>query len=244
MPLTSEFEEILKSQGFNFNQRAIAREIQSILQQKEPAGEVVIDESWDKNWDIDNAHIWAVIDLMKKSGYWEVIPEMFGNKIVCMAARKSSKVMKRKISEKRIGSIKRESEEYRVASMTLSDVSINQKMLMQEVSGSVDLSERFNLIKNPYAGWLPSDKFAAAGHVFKPDEGILNTISEALPDICIDLIMAMMYEDLRGNPKSRPSIQAFPYWIKGWVKRNSEKMKATAAAEDHSDNLTSLLDNY
>lgn len=245
MPLISEFEKIIKSGGFDFNKRAIAREIQSILQQQDAIGTVIINSSrWASDWNLSESEIWAVIDEMIALGFWENMSDMAGETLVCRALSDSSKAIKRANKKKTLNSIKRESSEYRAATMKLADINIESKMMVSDLIGTVDLSERFNLIKQPYSGWLPSDRFAAAGHVFKPDAGILNNIAESYPDISLDLIMVKMYEDLRSNPESRPSLRAFPYWINKWVEKSVEKLRVSSELEDHSSNIDNLLNNY
>lgn len=245
MSITLELTRALSKLGLDFQARAIAREIDAMLQDGKKPGRLLIDVAgWAGEWAVNGDDIWAVIQQLESSGFWQIQDELSGQVLHCPLITGSSKALARTKKRNVMDAVKRQSSEHRAHDMSLSDANLAERSKVADVVEHIPLETRFVQLANPYAGWLPSDRYAAIGMVFRPDAALVDKLRSQFTAIDIDLALALMYEDLRECPHHRPSITAFGYWMPNWIKKNEARLTLDQKQHEQNVQLDSLLDIY
>ena len=245
MSITLELTRALSKLGLSFQERGIAREIDALLHAEQQPGRIGVNVSeWACQWGVMPEDIWRVIQAMEGVGFWQTYDDIGGQVLHCPLLTGSSKALAKTKKRSAMAAVKQKSAEQRAVDMSLSDVNLTERSLMADVIEHIPLESRFARLSDPYAGWLPADRYAAIGMVFKPDSALLEKLSSQFPSIDMDLALAMMYEDLRECPHHRPSVSAFGYWMPNWIKKNESRLTLDQQKAAQSAQLDSLLDSY
>jgi hypothetical protein len=245
MSITSELTKSLEKAQAGFLERAIAREIDAMLHDQTPMGKITINAStWSLDWGVDQAKIWAVIEALVATGFWQTLSGMTGELLICSTIADSAKSIGKVRKKASMGAVKQKSSEQRANNMSLSDANLAERSKMAEVVEQMPFEQRFDSLRRGFDGWLPSDRYSAAGMVFRPDGAMIEKLGEQFPSIDMALALATMYEDLRECPHDRPSIAAFVYWMPNWLKKNTARLTTALQGEQHSKQLPTLLDDY
>ncbi len=245
MSITSELTKSLEKAKAGFLERAIAREIDAKLHDQAPMGKIIIDaNAWSLDWGIDPAKIWKVIESVTATGFWETLSGMDGELLICSSIADSAKSIAKGRKKTNMAAVKQKSSEDRAVNMSLEDANPVVRSKMAEVVEQLPFEQRFDRLRKGYDGWFPSDRYSAAGMVFRPDAAMLEKLSEQFPSIDMALALSTMYEDLRECPNDRPSIAAFVYWMPNWLKKNAARLALALQSDQHSKKLDELLDDY
>ena len=231
--------------GLDFQGRAIAREIDSMMQDGKQPGRLLIDAAlWASEWGLSTDTVWAVIQKLETSGFWQIQDDLGGQVLHCPLITGSSKALAKSKKRNVMDAVKRQSAEHRANDMSLSDANLLERSKVSDVVETIPLETRFVQLSNPYAGWLPSDRYAAIGMVFRPDAALIEKLKAQFSSIDIDLTLSLMYEDLRECPHHRPSVTAFGYWMPNWIKKNESRLILDQQQHEQNEQLDSLLDSY
>lgn len=245
MSIELDLTKTLTDLGMSFIERAVARELLAQLMVGKAIGSMDLDvPTLASEWSVGEREVWSVIHRLVDVDFWEVSSGCSGEVLVCQALAGSAKAIGKARKTARMRSLKKDASEDRASKLTLADANIANRSLFAEVAEVIPLADRFEILKRPYGGWLPSSAYAASGVVFKPDAAMINKLRTKHPDLDIDLAFALMYEDLRECPRDRPSMESFSYWIPNWINKNSERLVSQAVSEAKVNQFDALLDDY
>jgi hypothetical protein len=245
MSITSELTKSLEMAQAGFLDRAIAREIDAMLHDQASMGKLIIDaNAWSLDWGIDPARVWKVIEALVTTGFWKTLSGMEGELLVCPAIADSAKSIGKVRKKASMSAVKQKSSEQRANNMSLSDANLAERSKMAEVVETMPFEQRFEILRKGFDGWFPSDRYSAAGMVFRPDIATIEKLAEQFPSIDMTLALATMYEDLRECAHDRPSIVSFVYWMPNWLKKNTARLTTALQSDQHSKQLPTLLDDY
>jgi hypothetical protein len=245
MSITNELTKALHAAGLDFQGRAIAREIDAMLHDSKTLGRLTLNAtSWAAQWLTSVDQIWSVIQQLEARGFWQIQDELQGQVLSCPLITGSSKAIGKTKKRANMSAVKKQSSEHRAVEMGLSDTDLGQRSMMREIVECIPAETRFIQLSNPYEGWLPSDRYAAIGMIFRPETALIEKLKQQFTSIDMDLALSLMYEDLRECPHHRPSVATFGYWMPKWIKNNQDRLTLNQQQHEQSAKLDSLLDDY
>lgn len=245
MSIDAELTKCMLESKFSFMERAIARELLSLLTESKTIGSHhLVTNQWADEWMVEEAIIWKVIQAIEIKGIWEVVSGMDGDLLVSKAIGGAAKSISKAKKNASLKAIKNRSCTERATDLTLSDANIAHRSMFAEVVQTIPFEDRFTALRKPYDGWLPCATYTASGMVYRPDAALIDRLRREHPALDMELAFALMYEDLRDAKRDRPSMDAFGYWIRNWLKSNTERLIVAADATAHSAAIDSLLEQY
>lgn len=245
MSINADLNKLIESAGFDFLERAVARELAILLTESPTIGSIpLVAEQWAQEWGQDQELIWSVIAKLELRGLWKHSQGMEGDVLVSKSLEQSVKLIQKRRKTHNMKQIKSGSSSDKIMNTCLESEKIEIKSLFGEVAERLELDVRYVELKKHYSGWLPTSAFGANGQIYRPDAKLIEKLCEEFPDLDLELGLSMMYEDLRQHHKDRPSIDAMGYWMRRWLSRNAKNIVRAASEEQVSEQLNSLLDNY
>lgn len=211
---------------FNFQQRAIARELSEMLCAKSAKEGLELDvDKMSAEWDVSPQAIWRVVDDLAAEGFW-YRNELRDTLVLKLSPKSRSMSPKAAAKKKPKVDVQKAAEAARAAGMRLSDVRSASSATWRRIAEE----ERSEYIMKGYAGSFPSSAFYMNGATYAPDQAMTERLQAEYEGKDIEQAYVMMFEELR-SPLKRPSVARFPYWIYAWMKKRVNDIPSSVRAE-------------
>lgn len=232
----------LTHENITFLEKSMARELsQLMLRSKEP-GRIAIDaQAWSSTWQINEECIWACLEKLSDEKFWIIdMNNPAGPYLVSDQVKTTSKAAYRSKKKQTSRSIRALAEVERTDSLTLDCVS---PMSFSAMGITIPPEQRDDSLKKGFTGWFPCDKFPINGFAYKPDDAFVESLETEYDELCIATALEMIFREVAYSNK-KPSIKAYPYWIKKWLTTNLKKIPRKEELKDISSLIESKLDEY
>lgn len=246
MSITADLNHLLEGMELDFIERAIAREIHSMLTSTSTTqvGLILIDsQRWSAEWQVPDSLIWGVIQALEARGYWCIVSSIDGEVLSCQRLADSAKVISRKNKRANLAAVQEKAASQRAKVVSLGEINLQSKAFA-EITSLISQDDRLKALKKGYQGWLPTERYAAIGLTYKPDSGLLSRCGREYPHIDLTMALGMMFEDLREHPNQRPALQRCPQWIIAWLQKNEKRLIAVSMPQVRVEPKTHSLDDY
>jgi hypothetical protein len=204
----------------NFSQRAIARELVDRLLISKTPGEITFEiHHLSSEWQVCSDAIWEVAQILISKGLVEVRQGGVSDSLVCSGMKSSSNAVKKKSKRLDMASIKKKAIESRANDLKLKDVGPSA---LSEISLRIPLDARGDKLQEGYQGWIPTALYGLDGVIFTVTADQEKQLAEEFPLVDLQIAFEMMFDDLKSERHSRPTVPSAPYWIRQWLKKHGE----------------------
>jgi hypothetical protein len=239
--MMDDLQAVLKQLSLPFVMRSVARELTTCLLEARPAGELLLKvDDWALAWGVDTNQIWSTIEQLQQVDFWVVRQGIDSGTLSCPLIASSAKAISKKRQKAKLGMVKTQALMDRANALELSNVGPSA---VSEVSTTIPKDQRKIALSGGYSDWLPAANFGVSGLIFRPDQGLKAQLLKEFTGICVESALALMFEDLKYS-KDRPSIPAFSFWIRRWIKANQDRVTAIKSEAEISSMVAQKLDEY
>ncbi|WP_410951526.1 hypothetical protein [Pseudomonas sp. S1(2024)] len=237
MRIPDEIASLIRDQFPAFDQRAVARELIDLMLMAQTPGEIPFQsQELSRSWGVDEALIWDVVNALTVKGVIEVCQGVVSNVLICVGLKSSASAVKKRSKRLDMDSVKKKAIQARAADLKLKDVG---PAAITEISRRIPFEERNIELDMGFQGWLPTALYGLDGAIFiiTPDQR--QQLELEHPTVDMQAAFALMYDDLRSERQSRPTVPNAPYWIREWIKKHGANL--ARQQDDEAPNLEDMV---
>lgn len=235
MRIPDEIASLIRDQLPAFDQRAVARELVDLMMVSNLPGEIPFQaQELSLSWGVDEVLIWDVVNALVAKGVIEVSQGVVSNVLICAGLKSSASAVKKRSKRLDMESVRKKAIEARASDLKLKDVG---PAAITEISRRIPFEDRNIQLGMGFQGWLPTALYGLDGVIFiiTPDQRQKLELDH--PTVDIQAAFELMYDDLRLERQSRPTVPNAPYWIREWIKKHGADL-----ARQHDDEAPALED--
>jgi hypothetical protein len=222
MRIPDEMASLIRDQIASFDQRASARELMDMMIVSKTPGEIPFNtQEMSESWGVSAELIWSVAEKLVSKGLFEVKQGMTHDFLVCSGMKSSAGAIKKKTKRLDMAGIKQKAIASRAADLKLKDVGMGS---IGEIAQRIPLEERNDRLFRGYQGWLPTALYGMDGAIFAVTIEHLKHLELEYPAVEMHTALELMFDDLRTERHSRPTVPNAPYWIREWLKKHGTSL--------------------
>jgi hypothetical protein len=235
MRIPDDLASLIRSDLPAFAQRAIARELLDLLITAPSVGEIPLEpQDWSDQWEIENDELWQVIDFFVAKNVLQIQQGSLHDTLVCPGLKSSSKTIKGKAKRMDMAEIRHKASQSRAADLSLQDVLPGS---VKEITRCIALMERNDRLNKGYDGWLPTDRYGLDGMIYAITPDLITSLTGEFPQVDIQSAFALMFDDLRFERQTRPTVPNASYWIRHWLKKNGDSVTRLDESDGQPQNI-------
>lgn len=235
MRIPDDLASFVRSDFPVFAQRAIARELLDLLITAPSVGEIPLEsQDWAAQWQIESDALWQVIDFFVAKNVLQIQQGALHDNLVCPGMKSSAKAIKSKTKRLDMAEIRHKASQSRAADLSLQDVLPGS---VKEITHCIALMERNDRLNKGYDGWLPTDRFGLDGMIYAITPDLIASLAREFPQVEIQIAFELMFDDLRFERQTRPSVPNASYWIRHWLKKNGDSVIRHEESDDQPQNI-------
>ncbi|MDT8924914.1 hypothetical protein RBE51_19180 [Pseudomonas taiwanensis] len=222
MRIPDEIASLIRDQFQAFGQRAVARELIDLMMMSKSPGEIQFQaQELSMAWQVDEALIWDVVGTLTSKGVVEVGQGAVSNVLICVGIKSSAGAVKKRSKRLDMDSVRKKAIEARAVDLKLKDVG---PAAITEISRRIPFEDRSIQLSMGFQGWLPTALYGLDGAIFiiTPDQR--QQLELEHPTVDLQAAFELMYDDLKAERQSRPTVPNAPYWIREWIKKHGANL--------------------